>query len=274
MLLNLKRPLLFLDLETTGTNPRVDRIVEIFVLKIYPDGRRETWKRRINPQRPIPAGATAVHGIRDEDVATAPLFSEIAFDLNRFLSGSDIAGFGVIKFDLPMLSEEFRRVNLVFNTTEVKIIDAQRIYHMREPRTLSAALQFYRGREHTGAHGAEADVMATLDVLEGQLERYSDLARDVDSLSNVCQPQQPNFIDPDGRLKWQDGEVVIGFGQKAGIPLRELVLKEANYLRWILNKDFSPEVKQVIRDALAGKYPQRPDLPPAAAAVVDAPEES
>ena len=261
MLLNLQRPLAFLDLETTGTNPRVDRIVEICVVKIHPDGHRETWKRRINPQRAIPAGATAIHGIRDEDVATAPLFNEIAFDLHRFLSNCDLAGFGIIKFDIPMLSEEFRRVNLVFSTAEAKLIDAQRIYHLREPRTLSAALAFYRGREHTGAHGAEADVMATIDVLEGQLERYQDLGREVEALSQLSQPQLPNALDPDGRLKWQDGEVVIGFGQKAGIPLRELVQKEANYLRWILNKDFSPEVKQVIRDAMLGKYPQRPDLP-------------
>jgi len=261
MPLQLKRPLIFLDLETTGTNPRLDRIIEIAALKLHPDGRREVWKRRINPQRPIPAIVTAIHGIRDEDVATAPTFAEIAFDLVRFLSNGDFAGFGIIRFDVPLLAEEFRRANVTFSLAGVRQIDVQRIYHMREPRTLSAALQFYRGRDHVGAHGAEADVLATLDVLDGQFERYPDLPCSVEELDLVCQQKRENAIDSAGRLQWSGGEVILGFGQKAGLSLRELAAKEPNYLRWMLNRDFAPEVKAIIRDALEGKFPS----PPAAA---------
>ena len=258
MLLPLKKPLVIFDLETTGVNVRLDRIVEIGALKLCPDGRRENWKRRINPQRPIPPGATAIHGIRDEDIAAAPTFAEVAFDLQRFLAGCDFAGFGVLKFDLPLLSEEFRRANLTFATADAKIVDVQRIYHLREPRTLTAALRFYRDKDHTGAHGAEADVLATLEVLEGQFERYPDLPHDVDALDQLCQPKREENLDSGGRLKWRDGEVTIGFGQKSGSTLRELAAKDPSYLKWILNKDFPPEVKQIVRDALEGKFPKLP----------------
>lgn len=263
MPLTLKRPLIVLDLETTGTNPRLDRIVEVGAVKLHPDGRRELWKRRLNPQRPIPPGATAVHGIRDEDVATAPTFAEIAFDLCRFLGGADFAGFGIIKFDLPLLAEEFRRVSIAFPPPDAKLVDAQRIYHMREPRTLSAALRFYCDREHVGAHGAEADVLATIDVLEGQLRRYPDLPASVDDLDRLCQQRRDGAIDPGGRLRWSGGEVVLGFGPKAGMSLRELVARDASFLRWILNKDFPAEVKTIVREALEGRFPAPPGEAPA-----------
>ncbi len=254
----LHRPLVVLDLETTGINPRLDRIVEIAAVKLHPDGRRETWKKRINPQRPIPSGATAVHGISDADVAAAPLFSEVAFDLLRFLGECDVAGFGILKFDVPMLVEEFKRANLVWDPSGVKMIDAQRIYHMREPRNLAAALKYYHGREHVGAHGAEADVLATIDVLEGQLEKYPDLAREVADLDRYCQPGQGvDAVDAGGKLKWVGAELALGFGQKSGVTLRELAATDAGYLRWILNKDFSPEVKAHVRNALEGKFPKR-----------------
>ncbi len=257
MPLSLKRPLVFFDLETTGTNVRLDRIVEIAAVKLQPDGRRETWKRRINPQRLIPPAAMAIHGIRNEDVATAPTFAEVAFDLLRFLSGCDFAGFGIIRFDIPLLSEEFRRSGYTFATGDARLIDAQRIYHMREPRTLTAALKFYCGQEHAGAHGAEADTLATMEALEGQFQRYPDLPCTVDELGRICQPQQEDAVEPSGRLKWQGDEVIIAFGQKQGATLRELAASEPNYLKWMLNKDFPPEVKAVIRDALEGKFPQR-----------------
>lgn len=264
MPLTLKRPLIVLDLETTGTNPRLDRIVEIGAVKLHPDGRRETWARRVNPQRPIPPEAAAVHGIRDEDVATAPTFAEIAFDLCRFLGGADLAGFGIIKFDLPMLGEEFRRANVTFATDDVQVIDAQRIYHMREPRTLTAALRFYCDREHVGAHGAMADVQATLEVLEGQLRRYPDLPGDVTRLDQLCQQRRDGALDAGGRLRWRGGEVVLGFGPKSGVSLRELVANDASFLRWMLNKDFPDDVKRVIREAFEGRFPSPPAAPAAA----------
>ncbi|MFA4943563.1 MAG: 3'-5' exonuclease [Lentisphaeria bacterium] len=271
--LPLQRPLVSLDLETTGVNPRTDRIVEIAAIKLHPDARRETWKRRLNPQRPIPASATAVHGITDADVATAPTFAEIAFDLLRFLGDSDLVGFGLVRFDVPLLQEEFRRAGQSWNLAGVRIVDAQRIYHLREPRTLSAALRFYCGQEHAGAHGAEADALAVLDVLDGQFERYPDLERDLPTLDRLSQPTRNGepLVDAGGKLKWQDGEVAIAFGQKSGTTLRELATKDPNYLRWMLNKDFSAEVKQRVRDALAGQFPPRPAAPPAAATAAAAP---
>jgi len=263
--LKLKKPLVFIDLETTGVNPRMDRIVEIAAVKLRPDGGRETWKKRINPQRPIPAETTAIHGISDADVATAPTFAEIAFDLHRFLGDHDLSGFGIIRFDVPMLAEEFRRANLSFPAPTAKQLDVQRIYHAREPRTLSAALRFYCGKEHVGAHGAEADVLATIDVLEGQFERYADLSRDVDELAAVGQPPKDEVIDAGGRLRWRDGEVVINFGQKNGMTLRELAANEVNYLKWMLNKEFPADVKKIVKDATEGKFMRRPTVPAVAA---------
>ena len=263
--LKLKKALVFFDLETTGINPRLDRIVEIAAVKLRPDGGREIWKRRINPQRPIPAAATAIHGISDADVATAPTFAEIAFDLQRFLGDGDLAGFNIVRFDVPMLAEEFRRVNLSFPLPEARQVDVQRIYHAREPRTLSAALRFYRGKEHVGAHGAEADVQATIEVLEGQFERYADLSRDVADLAAIGQPPKDEVIDSGGRLRWRDGEVIINFGQKNGVSLRELAANESNYLKWMLNKEFPADVKKIVKEALEGKFMQR--QPPPAGAV-------
>jgi DNA polymerase-3 subunit epsilon len=175
----------------------------------------------------------------------------------RFLVGCDLGGFGVLRFDLPLLTEEFRRVGLEFSTSAVHTVDAQRIYHLREPRTLSAALRFYCADDHVGAHGAKADVLATMRVLEGEMARYPDLPVDVEGLGQYCNPRDAEALDPDGRLKWRGTEVVLAFGQKSGLPLRELVARDATYLRWILNKDFSPEVKAIVRDALDGKFPQR-----------------
>ncbi|MFA5203966.1 MAG: 3'-5' exonuclease [Lentisphaeria bacterium] len=262
--LPLKRPLVVLDLETTGINPRYDRIIEIAAVKLHPDGRRESWVRRINPQRAIPAGSTAVHGITDADVAAAPIFPEIAFDLQRFLLNCDFAGFGVIKFDLPMLSEEFRRCDLTFAVENCAVLDAQRIFHMREPRTLSAALRLYCGKEHTGAHGAEADVLATIEVIEGQFERYADLPHDLAELDRLCQQRQDDSVDAAGKLRWRGDDVIINFGQKSGATLRDLAAGEPSYLKWILQKDFAPEVKELVREALAGRFPRRP-APPAPA---------
>jgi DNA polymerase-3 subunit epsilon len=186
--LTLDRALAVFDLETTGTSPGSDRIVEICVAVLLPDGGRDVVTRRVNPGRPIPPEATAVHGISDSDVADAPPFREIAPGLLRLLEGCDLAGFNVLSYDLPLLQAEFERCNLTFDVGDRRIVDAQRIYHRKEPRTLSAAVKFYTGREHAGAHGAEADVLATVDVLDAQIERYPDLPRDVEGLSRVSRP--------------------------------------------------------------------------------------
>jgi len=255
--LALERPLVVFDLETTGVNPHYDRIVEVSALKLLPDGKRDSLNLRVNPERVIPAAATAIHGITNEDVATAPVFAEAAAEILRFLARSDLAGFGITRFDVPLLCQEFRRVGFEFSLTDVRLVDVQRIYHMREPRTLSAALKFYCGQDHADAHSAEADVRATLNVLEAQFLRYEDLPRNVAELDELCNPRDTDAIDEQGKLKWRGNEAAIAFGQKSGITLREMAANEPGYLRWMLNKDFSAEVKEIVRAALAGKFPQR-----------------
>lgn len=258
MFLKLKRPMVVLDLETTGVNYRYDRIIEIGAVKIFADGREEVFERRVNPERPIPADSTRIHNITDEDVEDELPFHGVAGELLRFLTGCDICGFGVQRFDIPMLAAEFSRVGVAFPDPGTKVIDAQIIFHKREPRTLSAALELYCQRPHEDAHSALADVRATIAVLEGQMKYYGDLPDDVSLLSDICDPDGGDSIDRDGRLKWSGDEIVIAFGQKAGMSLRELVQNEPTYLKWMLKKDFSPEVKTIVQNALNGNFPRPP----------------
>jgi DNA polymerase-3 subunit epsilon len=255
--LDLSRPLVVLDLESTGTNWRFDRIVEFAGIKVCPDGREESLTLRIRPEIPIPPEATAIHGISNDDVASCPILSEAARDILRFLQGADLCGFNILRFDLPLLTQELGRAGFSYPPANVRVIDAQSIFHKREPRTLSAALRFYCGREHTDAHGAEADSRATLAVLEGELARYPDLPRDLDALAQYCERRTADSLDAGGRLRWRDGEVAIAFGQHAGRTLRDLAERNPEYLNWILRKDFSDTVKGVVEGALKGVFPQK-----------------
>lgn len=249
--LKLERPLAVFDLETTGVSPSNDRIVEVCVAVFSPDGSKNVVTHRVNPGCPIPPEASAVHGISDADVAEAPPFREIAPALIELLEGCDLAGFNVLSYDLPMLQAELGRCNLSFDTTGRRIVDAQRIYHRKEPRTLSAAVKFYTGQEHTGAHGAEADVLATAAVLDAQVGQYDDLPSDVESLARFSRPA--DWADSQGKLGWSGGEVVLRFGKHRDQPLTKLAKTEASYLKWILESDFPADTKQLIRDALDGK---------------------
>jgi len=262
MELQLERPLVVFDLETTGTNVRYDRIVEIAAVKTHPDGRTERFATRLNPERSIPACVTAIHGIRDEDVKDCPTFADIAPQLLRFFDGCDFAGFGIVRFDIPVLSEEFRRAGFEFVTRGANLLDAQIIFHKREPRNLTAALRFYCGEDLVGAHGAEADAVAALKVLEGQVRRYSDLPRTADELGRYCNPGGADALDPANRLKWNDDEVVLAFGEYAGRSLREMATEYPQYLQWVLRKQFPKEVKEIVRNALNGKFPRRGQSPP------------
>jgi DNA polymerase-3 subunit epsilon len=255
--LALERPLAVFDLETTGTSPSSDRIVEICVAVLAPGGSRNLFTRRVNPGRPIPPAATAVHGIGDADVADAPSFREVAPELVRLLEGCDLAGFNVISYDLPLIQAEFQRCNVNFSVEGRRIVDAQRIFHLKEPRTLSAAVKFYTGREHEGAHGAEADVLATVDVLDAQVGRYQDLPRDVEGLAGVSRPS--DWADSQGKLGWSAGEMVLRFGKHRDRPIRDLVRTDAGYLEWILDSDFPADTKGLIRDALDGNLPEPPE---------------
>jgi len=249
-LLPLERPLVVLDTEATGTNARSDRIVEIGCVKVHTDGRRETWVRRVNPGIPIPKGATAIHGIRDEDVRDCPPFRGIAAELGRFLEGCDLAGYHLSAFDLPALRIEFLRASVPFEIATRRLLDAQRIFFAREPRNLSAAARFYCAAEHEGAHGALADAEMTLRVLGGQLARYAELPRTVSELHDLFCAGMDQDLDPEGRFRMVKGEPTVNFGRNRGRTLRDLSRQEPGFIKWILKGDFSEPVKEIARKYL------------------------
>jgi len=255
--LEMKRPLAFIDLETTGTNVNADRIVEVAVLKLFPNGTTDIRSRRVKPGIPIPMEATAVHGITDEDVRDCPEFSAIAHGFSEFIADCDFAGFNVAGFDLKVLEAEFLRVGIRFSWRDRSVVDAMKIFFNREPRDLSGALRFYCGREYAAAHGAKSDVLATLEVLAGQFRRYGDLPTSLEELTELADIRNPNWIDPDGRMTWVDGVVCVGFGKHKGRSLADVLANEADYLGWMLSKDFSPEVNAIIRSVRAGVFPVR-----------------
>jgi DNA polymerase-3 subunit epsilon len=248
--LQLARPLVVFDLETTGTNPRSDRIVEIACLKIFPDGSREQWVRRLNPRMPIPPASTAIHGIADADVRDAPSFKDVAPDLAHFLLGCDLAGYNITGFDLPVLRTEFLHAGVPFEMTDRRIVDAQRIFFAKEPRHLSAAARFYCHQEHDGAHGALADAEMTLKVLAGQLTHYKDLPGSVVELHELFCAGLDQDIDPEGRFRLIKGEPTVNFGKNRGRLLKDISREEPGFLRWILKGDFSQPVKEIARKYL------------------------
>lgn len=249
MELNITRPLIFFDLETTGTNITQDRIVEISVIKLFPDGHEISRSTRVNPGRHIPEEATAVHHITDDMVADAPRFCDIAEGLARFFTESDIAGFNSNRFDIPMLSEEFGRAGVLFDFSKARFIDVQTIFHKREQRTLVAAYRFYCGKELEDAHSAMADTRATYEVLKAQLDRYPDLVNDVDALSR--ESAQNRNVDLMGRLIYNDeGKEVINFGKHKGRIAEEVLREEPGYCDWIMKGDFAQNTKDVFRRIL------------------------
>jgi DNA polymerase III subunit epsilon len=248
--LKLDRPLVVFDTETTGTNSRTDRIIEIACVKIHPDGRREEWVRRLNPRQPIPPASTVIHGISDADVKDSPTFKEVAAELARFLEGCDLGGYNITGFDLPVLRTEFLRAGVPFEVAERRLVDAQRIFFAKEPRNLAAAARFYCQREHDRAHGALADAVMTLDVLGGQLSRYGDLPRSVAELHELYCAGLDQDLDPEGRFRLIKGEPTVNFGKNRGRTLKEMSREEPGFLKWILKGDFSDPVKELARKYL------------------------
>lgn len=252
--LQLERSLVFFDLETTGTDPARDRIIEIAVLRIEPDGSRTMRTRRVHPECPIPAEATAVHGIGDEDVRDEPPFRRVARGLLELLEGADLAGFNVRRFDLPLLERELRDCGLDLGLAGRRVIDAMTIFHRMEPRDLSAAVRHYLGRDHEGAHAAEADTTATLEILDAQLARYPDLPRTVEELHEWTRPRRGG-VDEQGKFVQERGEVVLAFGKHRGRPLSAVAAEAPDYLRWILGTDFPDDAKELVRRALGEQAP-------------------
>jgi DNA polymerase-3 subunit epsilon len=250
MTLTLQRPVVFFDLETTGTDITRDRIVQIAVMKVHPDGREEVKTRLINPGMPIPPAATAVHHITNADIADAPPFQELAKSIRDFFVGADIGGFNSNRFDLPLLVEEFSRCTIVFPDPESRLIDVQVIYHRKEERTLAAAYRFYCNKSLDDAHDAEADVRATVEVFRRQLERYDDIGRTVEEIHAYCNSDA--IVDFGRKLaKNQKGEIIYAFGKNRGKPVTD----DPGYAEWMLGGDFPESTKAVLRRLLQGRKP-------------------
>lgn len=248
MKLNLKNPLLFFDIESTGLSISNDRIVEISVLKVLPNGDQELKTRRLNPTIPISPEATAIHGIKDEDVVDCPTFKEIAKSLANYMSGCDFAGYNSTRFDIPMLAEEFLRAGVDFNFRKRKLVDVQNIFHKMEQRTLSAAYKFYCNKNLENAHSAEADTIATFEVLEAQLDKYNDvLENDVKFLADFS--SKTKLLDYAGRIILNDKEeAVFNFGKYKGKTVESVFSADPSYYSWMMNGDFSLDTKQIITE--------------------------
>ncbi len=255
MPLHLNNTLAFFDLETTGINIIHDRIIDASFLKIHPNGKRESKNFKINPGMPIPQASSQIHGIFDQDVATAPSFKQIAKSLAKFLEGCDLAGFSVIRFDVPMLMEEFLRADVKFDVSQRKIIDAQKIFHLMEKRNLTAAYKFYCDMELTNAHSAEADTQATFEVLEAMVDRYEgqpvldNLGKQLGNLDNNMQSlhdiTNTGMVDFAGTMKFdKDNKEVFNFGKHKGKNVVEVLNQEPSYYDWIMKGEFPLDTKR------------------------------
>lgn len=246
MELNLKKPIIFFDLETTGVNISHDRIIELSYIKVYPNGTEEEKSMRINPEMSIPAESTAIHHITDEDVADKPTFKQIAKELAKVFEGCDIAGYNSNRFDIPLLMEEFLRAGINIELSRQKFVDVQTIFHKMEQRTLSAAYKFYCNGDLENAHSANADTRATYEVLKAQLDRYPNLKNDVEFLSNFSSFNKN--VDLMGRIVYNEqGVEVFNFCKYKGVSVKEVFeRRDPSYYAWMMNGDFALDTKRVI----------------------------
>ena len=260
--LNLDRPLVFFDLEATGISPAYDRIIEIALIKVPPQGTPQTYASLINPEFAIPAEATEVCHITDAMVAGAPTFKEAAPAVAAFIGEADLAGFNIVKYDVPLLQEEFKRAGFPFSVKGRRLVDALVIFRKMERRDLAAACRFYLNRPHEGSHRALADTQATLEVLGAQVERYR-LPRDVGALSALSTEKDPSRVDGGGKFIWRNGEAVFNFGKHKMVSLREISRADPGYLQWLSSDDkISEEMLHLLREALAGRFPVKPPKAP------------
>lgn len=248
MNIQLLRPIAIFDLETTGINITQDRIIEIAILKIHPDGTQETYEKRVNPGIQMSPENMAIHGISNEDLIHEPSFGELAPEIKEFLVGCDYGGYNSNRFDVPVLVEEMLRVDATFDISSSKFIDVQNIFHKMEQRTLSAAYKFYCEQELVNAHSALADATATWEILNAQLDRYTDLQKDVDFLADFTLAHDFSRVDFAGRLARNDkNEVVYNFGKNRGKTVREIMKTEPGYYGWMMNADFPLHTKQCLK---------------------------
>ena len=248
MKLQLTRPIAFIDLETTGINISTDRIVEIAIVKISPDGTRVVKRKLINPEMPIPVGSTEIHGITDEMVKDAPSFKQAANELKQFIDNCDMGGYNSNRFDIPMLIEEFLRVGMEFSIDGRKLVDVQRVFHMMEQRTLSAAYKFYCQKTLDGAHSAEVDATATWEVLEAQVERYPQIGNTVESIVKFT--GEDDIVDFARRFIKDKGIEIFNFGKHKGKPVTQVLKEEPQYYDWMMKGDFAMNTKQKLTEIL------------------------
>ncbi len=245
-MLQLKKPLAFIDLETTGVNPGTDRIVEIAIVKVLTDGTKSVKCKRINPGMPIPKSSSEIHGITDEMVKDEPTFKQVAQELKQMLDGCDFAGYNSNRFDIPLLMEEFLRADVDFDMKNRKLLDVQNIFHKMEPRTLTAAYKFYCSKSLDGAHSAEVDATATYEILEAQIKHYSDLGNNIDSILKVIGEDQ--VVDFARRFVMENGTEVFNFGKFKGRPVSEVLKAEPQYYDWMMKGDFPQHTKQKLTE--------------------------
>ncbi|MCH6234428.1 3'-5' exonuclease [Cognataquiflexum rubidum] len=268
MNLNLKTPIAFFDLESTGINISTDRIVEISILKVHPNGRQEIKTSLINPTIPIPAESSAIHGIYDKDVKDSPTFKSLSKELHQFLEGADLAGFNVLKFDIPLLVEEFLRSGIDFDIEKRNILDSQKIFHMMEKRNLSAAYKFYCGKTLENAHSAEADTIASYEVFKAQMEKYDgDEAEDLqgnklgvfqNDMKKIHSLLNEKMVDLAGRFIFNDnGEECFNFGKHKGKTIENVLKEEPSYYEWMMKGDFPLDTKRKFTQVKLRSFNQR-----------------
>ena len=248
MSLQLKRPLVFIDLETTGMNLSTDRIVEIAIIKVFPDGTKTIKQKLLNPQMPIPKNSSDIHGITDDKVKDAPTFKQVANELKQFIDDADFSGYNSNRFDIPLLMEEFLRAGLEIDMTNRRLVDVQHIFHMMEKRTLGAAYKFYCEKELEDAHSAEADASATWEILQAQITRYQHLGNTLDTILQFTGEEK--IVDFARRFVMDNGIEVFNFGKHKGRPVSEVLKAEPQYYDWMMNGDFPLHTKQKLTEIL------------------------
>lgn len=257
--IELNKPLVFFDIESTGLNAYVDRICSICLIKVFPDGTNETKYRLINPEMCIPLEASNIHNILDSTVEKEATFKQISKALLAWLDDCDLCGYNILRFDLPLLKEEFFRCGIEWDVTKIKLIDCHSIHCQMHPRTLTAAYEYYTDKNMQDAHDAQADVEATIEVFVSQLKKYTDdeLPKNMAGLNEFCDQRDPSYVDGQGKFKWQDGKVVIDFSKHKGTTLRTLSELHPGFLQWMLDSNFSSECKKLVSGALKGVFPVR-----------------
>ncbi len=256
MNLNLTKPIVFIDIETTGLDVKSDRIIDIALIKIKPDGTEETINELINPGISIPLEATEIHGIKDSDVLDKKDFKFHAQKIVEFINDCNLAGFNITRFDFPILQNELNRCGMKFPWNE-KILDLQYLYHKLEPRNLSSAYIKYCNKELEKVHSSRSDAKACLEILDAQLEKHTDLPKDISELIEFYNPKDPNWIDSLGKFMWKNEKATFNFGTHQGKTIEEIYINNTDYLKWMKDADFLLDVKQIVIDALLGKFPKK-----------------